>query len=303
VAYSLDEIRTLLTVVQEHSISRAAQRLGVAKSVVSQRLRHLENALGVSLLHRSSRGVQPTDRGRAFAEAAMAALDQLDHAVERAGHADRLHGRMRVSAPMSFGTQILGPEVFRFLAQHPDLEIELDYNDRAVDIAREGYDLAIRITRLKGDEPFVARALCASRRVVCASPVYVDQNGEPDSTAALDDHELIGYAHPAPNLWRFEEVPEARPAPRQARITTNNGESMRDAAIAGLGLAVLPLFIVADALRDGRLVRLLPQVTPVPDTVYSIFPPRRHPGANVSRLVAHLQATFAGTPPWERDLP
>ena len=150
--YSLDDIRTFLAVVENGSISAAAQRLELTKSVVSQRVAHLETALGVALLHRSSRGVRATDRGRLFQAQACDAIAQLEQAVEAVAEDDTtLTGLLRITAPVSFGTRHLGPMPFDFMRAHPHLDLALDLSHHMVDIAAEGYDLAIRITRLPNE--------------------------------------------------------------------------------------------------------------------------------------------------------
>ena len=302
--YSLDDIRTFLAVVENGSISAAAQRLELTKSVVSQRVAHLETALGVALLHRSSRGVRATDRGRLFQAQACDAIAQLEQAVEAVAEDDTtLTGLLRISAPVSFGTRHLGPMLFDFMRVHPHLDLALDLSDRMVDIAAEGYDLAIRITRLPADALLVATRLAESRRVICCSPDYARDHGVPQMLDDIPRHTGIGYAlKSAPQLWRF---PAAQPAgalrvltPRQ-RILTNNGEAMRDAAVAGLGLAILPLFIAADDLRAGRLLQVLPDAPPEPDAIYAVYPQRRHRLRRLSALIRHLQAALAGEAPWE----
>ncbi len=275
--------------------------------MVSQRVTHLEAALGVELLHRSSRGVTPTNRGRVFHEQACAAIAQLEQAAEALTDDEAaLSGLLRISVPMTFGTYYLCPILFEFMRAHPRLELALDLNDRMVDVAAEGYDLAIRITRMKDDALLVARKLANSRRVVCCSPAYAQERGLPKTLADLSRHVGIGYAHPASShLWQF--IParrdgERRIATPKGRILTNNGEAMRDAAVAGLGLAVLPLFIVAEDLRAGRLIPVLPGETPMPDAIYAVYPHRRHELRRLSAVVEHLRKALAGVPPWERDL-
>jgi len=305
--YGLDEIKTFLAVVESGSISGASTRLAIAKSVISQRVTHLEAALGVELLHRSSRGVTPTDRGRVFHEQACAAIAQLEQAAEAVtDDEEALSGLLRISVPMTFSTHYLSPVLCEFMRAHPRLELALHLSDRMVDVAAEGYDLAIRITRIKEDSLLVARKLADSRRVVCCSPNYANERGLPKTLAELPQHVGIGYAHLAANhLWQFA------PARRRARlhlatpkgrILTNNGEAMRDAAVAGLGLAVLPLFIVAEDLRAGRLIHVLPRETPIPDAIYAVYPQRRHKLRRLSVVVEHLRNALAGIPPWERDL-
>lgn len=177
--YSLDDIRTFLAVVESGSISAAAQRLELTKSVVSQRVVHLEAALGVALLHRSSRGVRATDRGRLFQAQACDAIAQLEQAVEAVAEDDAtLTGLLRISAPVSFGSLHLGPMLFAFMRAHPRLDLALDLSDRMVDIAAEGYDLAIRITRLPADALLVATRLAevpassAAARTTRATTAY-----------------------------------------------------------------------------------------------------------------------------------
>ncbi len=305
--YGLDEIKTFLAVVESGSISGASTRLAITKSVVSQRVTHLEAALGVELLHRSSRGVTPTDRGRVFHEQACAAIAQLEQAAEAVTDDEAaLSGLLRISVPMTFGTHYLSPILCEFMRVHPRLELALDLSDRMVDVAAEGYDLAIRITRIKEDSLLVARKLADSRRVVCCSPNYANERGLPKTLADLPQHVGIGYAHLAANhLWQFaagRRRAQLHIATPKGRILTNNGEAMRDAAVAGLGLAVLPLFIVAEDLRAGRLIHVLPRETPIPDTIYAVYPQRRHKLRRLSALVEHLRSALSGVPPWERDL-
>ena len=203
--YGLDEIKTFLAVVESGSISGASTRLAITKSVVSQRVTHLEAALGVELLHRSSRGVTPTDRGRVFHEQACAAIAQLEQAAEAVTDDEAaLSGLLRISVPMTFGTHYLSPILCEFMRAHPRLELALDLSDRMVDVAAEGYDLAIRITRIKEDSLLVARKLADSRRVVCCSPNYAQERGLPTTLAELPQHVGIGYARLATNhLWQF----------------------------------------------------------------------------------------------------
>ncbi len=304
--YSLDDIRTFLAVVESGSISAAAQRLELTKSVVSQRVVHLEAALGVALLHRSSRGVRATDRGRLFQAQACDAIAQLEQAVEAVAEDDAtLTGLLRISAPVSFGSLHLGPMLFAFMRAHPRLDLALDLSDRMVDIAAEGYDLAIRITRLPADALLVATRLAESPRIICCSPDYARHHGVPRTLDDIPRHAGIGYAlKAAPQLWRFRAAEPDEPVrvltPRQ-RILTNNGEAMRDAAVAGLGLAMLPLFIAADDLRAGRLLQVLPDARPEPDAIYAVYPQRRHRLRRLSALIRHLQAALADVAPWDRD--
>ena len=304
--YRLDDIATFLQVVDSGSISAAARRLNLSKSVVSKRITDLEAGLGGGLLQRSTRRVLPTERGLVFYERGRSILRQLDEAAAEVAENDGdLRGALRVAAPMSFGTLYLGPVLFDFAGRHPRLALALDLDDRMVDLVGEGYDVAIRITRPR-DSALIARRLAASRRIVCASPSYAATVGLPRSLTELPQHEAIGYAG-APSAWLWQFAPFAAGGPprtvaMRSRATVNNGEAARDAAIAGLALAVLPTFIVADALRDGRLIPVPLDAEPVADVIHALYPQTRHLSRRVRALVDHLAAGCTDPAPWERDL-
>jgi DNA-binding transcriptional LysR family regulator len=303
--YSFDNIAAFVQVVESGSISAAAQRLNLAKSVVSKRITDLEAELGVDLFHRSTRGVVATDKGIAFHLRAREIMRELDSAADEiTDRSDDLCGQFRIAAPMSFGTMVLAPLLFSFLRRHSRLEVALNLDDRMVDILGEGYDLAIRIGRLR-DSSLVARKLAVSPRVVCCSPDYVKKNGLPSTIEEIANHSCIGYANThSSQLWQFDpgrRGDEPRSLTIRSRIVANNGEAMRDAAIAGLGLAVLPVFIVAKALANGELINALPDARPVDDTIYAIYPHTRHVAQKVRAIIDHLVQALAD-PPWEREL-
>lgn len=302
--YRFDDIAAFLQVVETGSISAAAQRLNLSKSVVSKRVTDLEAALGVELLHRSTRGVVPTDKGIAFHERAKEIMRELDQAAEQVAEREGdFCGELRVTAPMSFGTLYLGPVLFSFMAGHPRLELALHLDDRIVDLLGEGYDLAIRIAHLP-DSSLVARKLALSRRIVCCSPEYARRSGLPAKIEEITRHACIGYANVHPShLWQFEsDGGRVQSLAVRSRIVANNGEAMRDAAIAGLGLAVLPVFIVAGALGRGDLIDALPGARPVPDPIYAVYPQSRHLSLKVRAVVDHLVKALGDELPWEREL-
>ncbi len=253
----LEDIQAFLNVVELGSISAAAERMSLSKSVISKRVSDLERHLGVRLLYRSTRNVEPTEAGGFFYKSAKASLQDLNNAAESVALRENdLCGELRVMAPMSFGTLWLGPLVMEFMARNPRLEVVLQLDDRIVDFEKEGYDLAIRITRLQ-DSSLIARQLGTSRRVVCCSPEYLERHGPLQRIEDILCHPCIGYSHNTPSqLWSFEPRVAGEPArmitPR-GRFNTNNGQTMRDAAVRGLGLAMLPLFIAAEDLAAGRL--------------------------------------------------
>lgn len=304
--HRLDDILAFLQAMETGSISAAAQRMGLSKSVVSKRISDLEARLKVELLHRSKRGVIATDKGTAFYQRARAIMQQLDQASEALIEQDEeLCGSLRIAVPMTFGVKYLGPVLFAFISHHPQLALALELNDQITDLSGEGYDLGIRIGRLR-DSSLIARKLAVSRHVACCSPAYAQRAGLPGSIDELINHACIGYANVSSSqIWQFESA-ETCGAPRslvvRSQIVTNNGESMRDAAIAGLGITILPLFIVANALKNGQLINALPHAYPVADKIYAVYPKNRHLPKKVRAVVDHLVVAFNGNLPWEKDL-
>ncbi|MGE0581725.1 MAG: LysR family transcriptional regulator [Steroidobacteraceae bacterium] len=304
--YRLEDIETFLAVVETGGVSAGALRLNLAKSVVSERLKRLERALGATLLHRSARGVTPTDRGIDFYQRSRAVLEQLDAAAEAVTEDEgALAGLLRIAAPMSFGARWLGPALFPLLRAHPQLSVALDLDDRRVDLLAGGYDLGIRAGRL-GDSSLVARRLARARVLVCASPEYVATYGRLGSLDDLGTHSTIGYSLlPADQVWQFEPTRkggEPQSVDARCRIVINSGEAMREAAIAGLGLAVLPSFVVADALREGRLVDAAPTLRPLGQYIWAMYPHSRHPSRKVRVIIDHLRKSFRDGEPWEAGL-
>jgi DNA-binding transcriptional LysR family regulator len=299
----LGDIRAFLQVVKSGGISAAATRMSVSKSILSSRISRLESSLGTKLLHRSSRGVAVTDAGARFYARMSDIVSRLQQAVDEASGSESasLSGSLRITAPMTFGTDYLGPLLFNFMREHPLLELTLDCDDRYVDILSGGYDLGVRIGRLT-DSSLKARRLAPSARVLCSSPAYLASYGAPATIEGIHQHQCICYgsASVAP-YWEFASKERGGAAQKivvRGRIHLNNGESMRDAAIAGLGLAVLPLFIAAPALREGQLVTLLPETPPSPDTIHAVYAQTRYVSRAVRALIGMLAASLQGVPPW-----
>jgi DNA-binding transcriptional LysR family regulator len=300
----LDDMLAFIAVVDCHSFSAAAERLGVSKSVMSRRLSDLENRLGARLLNRTTRRLSLTEVGQAFYERCsriVADLDEAERAVADLYAAPR--GRLRINAPVSFGVMHLAPAIATFLADHPAIEIDIDLNDRTVDLVNEGYDLAIRIGRLR-DSSLIARRLSPSRRVVCASPAYLQRRGMPGTPDDLARHDCLIYTNiPLAEQWQFAIDGEVRPVRVSGRLHASNGDLLRAAAVAGLGIAVLPTFLVGDLLASGALC-CLPFAGPVPDAaVHAIYPQSRHLSPKVRVFVDFLASRFGPEPYWDTALP
>ena len=299
----LDGMETFVAIVQAGSISEAARRLSLSKSVVSGRLADLETRLGARLLHRSTRTLSLTDDGAAFYETAVRVSHEIAEAAaaiaERSGE---LVGPLRVNAPMTFGTIHLGPALYPFLKRHARLDMVLDLNDQMVDLVGQGFDLAVRIGRL-ADSSLIARRLCASRRVVVMSPAYAEQHGSPRTLADLERHKAITYTNlRVHDEWMFQQDGRTTTVRIKNAFQVNNGQVQRDAVEAGLGIAVLPTFIAGPSMAEGRLIAARLDAEAIEDAVYAVYPPNRHLSTRVRSLVEHLRETFRDPPYWDEPL-
>lgn len=298
-----DEMHTFVRVVDAGGISAAAERLGIAKSAVSRRLQELENRLDVQLLQRTTRRMHLTEAGSEFYQSCLRILDEVDDAEQALQSGQQsLSGRLRINAPLSLGLRHLLP-VFQLLqAQHPQLMVDIDLDDREINMIEEGVDVLLRVGRLE-DSSLIARRLCSIRFHYCASPDYLASRGEPKQPVDLNAHDGIGY-----NL--VSEAQQWSLGVEQGRllykphiaISTNNGDMILRAAEAGLGIAMLPTFICHEALMEGRLRPLLSQYRPEPLDLYALYTSRRHLPQRVRALLDFLAEWLADTPPWDREL-
>lgn len=251
----LDGLEAFVSVVEAGSISAAARRLGCAKSVVSDRLAELERTIGAQLVQRTTRSLALTGDGDALLVRARSILREVSDAeadvAERRG---ALAGPLRLAGPISFGALHLGPAIYGFLAEHPDIQLTLDLDDRFVDAAAEGYDAVIRHGPIK-DGRLIVKHIASSRRILLASPAYLQRRGTPKTVSDLEQACAILYTNRESD-WRFP-VPGGDTIVRpSACLRVNNGLIMRDAALAGLGITLLPTFFVYRELAEGSLVHV-----------------------------------------------
>jgi DNA-binding transcriptional LysR family regulator len=299
-----ENMNAFVRVVEAGSISVAADRMNVAKSVVSRRLKELEEHLGVQLFHRTTRQMNLTDTGHTFYQQCLRILEDIleaEHATSQFHGA--LKGNLKVALPMSFGLMHLGPAIHAFLQAHPDITFDLDFNDRQVDLLTEGFDLAIRIASLS-DSSLMARRLVSIQAVMCASPAYLDRKGKPKLPEELIDHQCLVY-----NLISNFESWHLYDAKRQlikAKIIpylkASNGEFLRDAAVAGWGIVLMPTFIVYKEIESGKLIPLLTEYRYLPLTAYAIYPQTRHLSHRVRIFIDFLVKRFEGLPYWDTCL-
>lgn len=301
-----DDMTVFVRAVEVGSFSGAAQRLGIAKSIVSRRILSLESRLGTSMFHRSTRRLSLTETGLAYYERARRILADVAEAEDVASQLQgELKGRLKVAAPMSFGYRHLSAVVMDFLRAHPQVDIELDLNDRRVDLISEGFDIAVRIGSL-ADSSIISRTLAPCRHVVCASPAYLATHGKPQTPAELasESHVCLAYNNrPRADQWRFLVDGVWTDVPVKARhIHSNNGDILCEAAIAGLGTIVLPTFIVNEAVATGALEVLLAGYEVASPSIFVVWPPSRHVSGKVRAFVDLLAKRFAKTPYWDKFL-
>lgn len=295
----LHGLAAFVAAVEEGSVSAAARRLGFAKSVVSERLVDLEQALGTRLLQRTTRRMSLTLDGESFLPRARRILQEAaEAATELAERRSSLTGPLRISAPVSFGVLHLGPALYAFLAQHPDIDLSLELDDRFVDAAADGFDAVLRHGPV-ADSRLVAKRLATSRRVLVASPDYLQRRGTPTSLDELGRHQGILYINRETD-WRFTRDGSWVVVHPRAGLRVNNGMVMRDAAIAGLGITLLPTFFVRDALERGVLMPVDIGLEAEGAELFLAYTRDRTVSMKVAALIESLRQSFGEPPYWDR---
>ena len=280
----------------------AAEKLGTSSGQASKLISRLETELGVRLLNRTTRSVSPTEAGRAYYDRLKPLVDELDTLdLDIRNISQSPRGRLRLTAPLTFGTLELAPALNAFAGLYPDIELDVTFSDRVVNVVDEGFDLAVRVGR-PGDSSLIIRRLCAVRIVVVGAPSYLEQHDAPESPSDLAQHAcIIDTNFREPNRWPFKgETGEVEIASVDGRIRYSNAEACVQAAELGLGLACVPAFVAGDALRSGRLIRLLPSFETEPYDVHVLYPHSRHLAAKVRLLVDFLAERYRQTPHWEQ---
>lgn len=292
----LVDVLSFVRVAETGSFARAAERMGLSKPVISRRVARLEQQLGARLLTRTARGAQPTDIGAAYYARAANILAELDAAEEVVAEAvTRIAGPIRLTAPLTFGTEYLAPALAEFASLHSGVELDVEFEDRTVDLAGGGYDLAVRIGSL-ADSSLIARRIAPVRKVVVGSADYLARRGRPKTPADLADHDILLYANES---WRFRAGGQWEAVRVKPVLRSNNGDMLRIAAEQGLGLALLPSFIAAPALEAGKVEPLLPDHPLEEGALHAVMPPGRATTARVRALVDFLVARFGPEPSWD----
>ncbi|MEM9619277.1 MAG: LysR family transcriptional regulator [Pseudomonadota bacterium] len=297
----LAEIEAFVQIARAGSISAAAMRLNMAKSAVSRRLADLEERLGVQLMNRTTRRISLTDAGAVFLRRATSLLDDLDEAEAEAGAGQtELIGKLKIAAPLSFGVKHLRPLISRFTKTHPQLDIEIDFSDRRIDLVEEGVDVAVRIGVL-ADSSLIARKLCPIRNNVAASPDFWKRHGVPKRPSDLEGLPCLRYS----NLARPEIIPfwgpggESGAVSAAIKVFANNGDFLTDMSIDGHGFLVEPSFFLFEHIEATALQPVLCDFAWSNMNLYVVYPPTRQLSARVRAFINILVERFQNNPYWD----
>ncbi|WOE42949.1 LysR family transcriptional regulator [Acinetobacter chinensis] len=290
-----EDFHFFLRVAESGSMTQAAKEENIAVSVASQRIQRLENQLKLRLFYRTTRRLSLTEEARVLIEQGRPLLDGFHALTENLQQNHPiLSGTINMTASATFGAHILVQIIADFLKLHPELKINLDMNDQNVDLVAHGLDLAIRIGKLK-DSSLIARPLCINRRLLCASPEYLQKYGHPASLQNLKQHRCIIQRHQQgiSNTWHFvDQAGQNTDIELEGNFITNSGEGIRQASLAGLGISNHSLWHVQQDLKDGKLVQVLPDFTVEPTAVYAVTPDKKFVSSKVKVLIEFLQHHF-----------
>ncbi len=293
-----DSMKALVTAVDEGGFAAAGRKLGLSRVQVSRLVGALEDHLGAQLLNRTTRTMSLTEAGQVFVERARSLVIQLEEAETAAGDATgELKGLLQVNAPMTFGVGEVAPAVSDFMGLHPAITVSLILNDRFVDPYEEGFDVTLRIGELEPSS-LVARKICPIRRLMCASPAYLEAHGRPRTPDDLNRHALLHYGHIGSDLnWPVRGAGNNGRLPVTPALCSNNGDVLKVACVAARGITLLPAFIVSDELAAGSLVPVLEGFEPPPVALHAVYPPDKYRPAKTRAFVDFLTSRFRKRPP------
>jgi DNA-binding transcriptional LysR family regulator len=298
----LEDMRIFVRIVEAGGIGKAADQLGLAKSGISRSLAALENRLGVQLINRTTRRTSLTGVGHEYYEAAVKLIGDVSELDALTANAETsLQGHLRLAVPLSFGLCHLSAAIDDFVSEHPGLIIHVDFSDRLVDIVEQGVDLAIRITDLK-DSSLKARRICPVQMRLCASPDYLQAHGIPRQPDDLKNHNILSYDIGGGSALKLDDGKgNVQHVHTTSRMVANNGDFLRDMALAGHGIVLLPTFIAWKSLADGGLVSVLESYVPVTLSAWAVYPQTRYLSQRTRLFIDFLTERFGDRPYWDND--
>lgn len=299
------EIATFIAAVNAGSFSVAAQQLGVTRSGVGKSIARLEERLNVRLINRTPRSLSLTDDGAAFYKRCVQLMDDLEDAelamAERSGAP---HGRLKLSLPLALGHAHVLPVIDSFLAQWPNVSVDVGFTDQCVDLIEEGVDVALRIGAQLQDSDLIGRTVAQQRMVLCAAPAYLARHPAPAAIADLKEHQCLFYVSGGkPQPWVFYDDELEVEFTAASRLAMNSTEALRLSTLDGAGIGNLPSYLIEDDLRAGRLLALLPEHKCPRIPIRILYPTRQHLSPKVRLFIDALVAAWGDVPPWERELP
>ena len=304
-ALDLNALAVFAKVVELESFTAAADALKLSKSMVSRQISDLEDEMKVRLLNRTTRKLSVTEAGAVvYARAARIVMEAQEAERDANCIEGAVRGKLRINAPMSFGISELGPVLPKFMARYPELVVDLALNDRQVDLMEEGFDVSVRISAL-ADSSLIARQLAPVRRVLVGSPDYFKEHGVPRHPRDLTAHKFVLYSlRSRPELFEFRD-PGGKPIEVEVKgsFYCNNADAMQGILRAGQAVCMAPMFLCADALRDGSLVSVLDEWEPEPLMLHVIYPHTQHLSAKVRAFVDFAVEEFGpGKARWLLDV-
>ncbi len=298
---SLTDIAVFVQVVDSGSFTAAAERLDLSKSVVSKYVTRLEERLGARLLNRTTRRLSLTEAGRVFYERSRKGLADIEDAQAEVSRLQgEPRGTLRINAPMSFGILHVAPALPEFLKRYPDVTVDMNLDDRKVDVIEGGFDVSVRISDLP-DSSLVARRIAPCRHAIVAAPAYLERYGTPRAPEELRDHNIITYRYQESALeWHFQ-TPGNKPVsvPVSGSLMMNNSLAIRAALLEGIGITRTPTFIVGEDIQDGRLTPVLRDYETSEVTIFLVYPQRRHLSPKVRAFVDFMAKRITETPYWD----
>jgi DNA-binding transcriptional LysR family regulator len=297
----LEDMRIFVRVVEAGGVGKAADQLGMAKSGVSRSLVSLENRLGVQLINRTTRRNSLSGVGREYYQAAVKLIGDISELDALTSNAETsLQGQLRLAVPLSFGLCHLSAAIDDFVGAHPGLTFDIDFSDRLVDLVEQGVDLAIRITALK-DSSLKARRICPIRLKLCASPAYLEAHGTPQTPDDLKRHAMLGYNIGAGTALKLIDLQgNEHLLQTSSRMVANNGDFLRDMALAGHGIVLLPTFIAWQSLANGELKPVLETHLPAALSAWAVYPQTRYLSQRARVFIDFLIDRFGERPYWDQ---